>query len=68
MSRAKRSSIHYSPYNFRIVPFDQIDPENYTTISENGVILVQEGEPTFTPLERWEQEYRRVHEESKFGV
>ena len=58
MSREKRSSIEYTPYNLRIVTYDQIDPDNYMTISENGVINVYEGEASFTPLDRWEEEYK----------
>lgn len=60
MSRVKKSSTEYTPYNLRIASFDQIDPNNYMTISESGVINVIAGESTFTPLDRWEQEYKYV--------
>ena len=58
MAREKRSSVNYAPYNLRIVTYDKIDAANYMTISENGVISVLDSEATFTPLERWEEEYK----------
>jgi len=58
MAREKRSSVNYTPYNFRIVTYDKIDSGNYSTISENGVISVIDNEATFTPLDRWEEEYK----------
>ena len=56
--RVDKSSNAYSPYNLRIVTHENINPEDYSTISINGVTRMFQGETVFTELDRWEQEYR----------
>lgn len=56
--RADRSSNEYSPYNLKIVPHDNIKPDDYMTISCEGVTRIYDGDTEFTDLDRWEQEYK----------
>ncbi|CAK8691447.1 unnamed protein product [Clavelina lepadiformis] len=56
--RVDRSSNEYSPYNLRIVTHEHIVPDDYSTISAQGVTRVQRDETDFTDLDRWEQEYK----------
>ncbi|XP_019622649.1 PREDICTED: dynein heavy chain 6, axonemal-like [Branchiostoma belcheri] len=51
------SSIEYNPYNLKIVSHENIDRNDYSTISQKGVTHVQGGEAEFTDLDRWEQEH-----------
>lgn len=55
--RVHKSSNEYSPYNLRIVTHEEINPDDYLTISIEGVTRIHEGETNFTDLDRWEQEY-----------
>ncbi|XP_028810647.1 dynein heavy chain 6, axonemal isoform X2 [Denticeps clupeoides] len=53
-----KSSIHYDPYNLRIVKFEHVDKSHYYTISPSGIIHYCNGQMDFLLLHRWEQEYR----------
>lgn len=44
------------PYDFEIIPFSQINPDDYMTISARGVTHFCGGELTFLNLEDWELE------------
>ena len=52
-----RMSVDYHPYDVHLVPHSEIDPENYYTISKDGVQETTDGLSEFTPLDRWEQDY-----------
>ncbi|XP_041935143.1 dynein heavy chain 6, axonemal [Alosa sapidissima] len=58
MSTAPKSSVHYDPYNLRILTYENINKHDYYTISQHGVTYNCNGEVDFMPLERWEYEYR----------
>ena len=58
--RVHHSSNDYSPYNLKVVAYDEVRPDNYCTISAHGVTQVRNGEQTFTELMRWRKEYRLV--------
>ncbi|XP_078448652.1 dynein axonemal heavy chain 6 [Lampetra planeri] len=55
---APRSSIKYDAFNLKVVTYEKINKDNYLTISEQGVLLTRNGDVDFTPLDRWEEEYR----------
>lgn len=56
--RADRSSNEYSPYNLKIVTHENIKPDDYMTISSQGVTRIYDGDTEFTDLDRWELEYK----------
>ncbi len=43
-------------YEFRIIPFDKVDPSDYMTISSRGVTHFNNGDLTFVSLADWEVE------------
>mmetsp|Transcript_44339 Transcript_44339/g.86753 ORF Transcript_44339/g.86753 Transcript_44339/m.86753 type:complete len:4144 (+) Transcript_44339:98-12529(+) len=45
------------PYDLEIVKHDQIDPDNYYTMSRAGVTHFYQTETDFTSLDQWEREY-----------
>ncbi|RZF48033.1 hypothetical protein LSTR_LSTR002099 [Laodelphax striatellus] len=52
-----RSSEFYHPYCLKIVPFTEIDPNMFMTISSHGVLIYENGQKQFTKLENWERDY-----------
>uniref|UniRef100_A0A8K9XJ36 Dynein, axonemal, heavy chain 6 n=1 Tax=Oncorhynchus mykiss TaxID=8022 RepID=A0A8K9XJ36_ONCMY len=57
-SAAPKSSIKYDAYNLKIVTYENINKQDYSTISQQGVTCISDAEMDFLPLERWEHEYR----------
>uniref|UniRef100_A0A673W197 Dynein axonemal heavy chain 6 n=1 Tax=Salmo trutta TaxID=8032 RepID=A0A673W197_SALTR len=57
-STAPKSSIKYDAYNLKIVTYENINKQDYSTISQQGVTCISDTEMDFLPLERWEHEYR----------
>ncbi|KAG8454285.1 hypothetical protein GDO86_000797 [Hymenochirus boettgeri] len=53
-----KSSVFYDTYNLRIVPYQNINKNDYYTISEKGVTQVSDGEVLFIEIDRWKQEYQ----------
>ncbi|KAF2878695.1 hypothetical protein ILUMI_27474 [Ignelater luminosus] len=52
-----RSSEHYTPYALTVVPYEQIDKNNFLTMSSHGVTQHIGGDTIFTHLDNWEAEY-----------
>ncbi|XP_043915244.1 dynein axonemal heavy chain 6 [Protopterus annectens] len=52
-----KSSIQYGAYNLKIVTYENINKNDYYTISQSGVTHMHDGEVEFLELDRWEQEY-----------
>merc|ERR1719191_1519251 len=51
------------PYEFQIVPFSQINPNDYMTISIRGVTHYSDGELDFQDLSEWQRDqemYRKI--------
>ncbi|KAK6324532.1 hypothetical protein J4Q44_G00038740, partial [Coregonus suidteri] len=57
-SATPKSSIKYDAYNLKIVTYENINKQDYSTISQQGVTCISDAEMDFLPLERWEHEYR----------
>ncbi|KAJ8000572.1 hypothetical protein DPEC_G00181780 [Dallia pectoralis] len=57
-STAPKSSIKYDPYNLKLITYESINQQDYSTISQQGVTCVSSGQVDFVSLERWEHEYR----------
>lgn len=60
MNVADSEGTSFDPYNLRIVPFNEVNPNNHYTISEAGVThSFRKGKhefAEFTPLTQWENE------------
>ncbi|XP_051785909.1 dynein axonemal heavy chain 6 [Erpetoichthys calabaricus] len=54
---APKSSIYYDAYNLKIVSFEEINKNDYYTISKQGVTHNLFGEVDYLDLPRWEKEY-----------
>ncbi|XP_048449165.1 dynein axonemal heavy chain 6-like, partial [Rhincodon typus] len=54
---APKYSIKYDFYNLSVVAYDDINQNDYYTISQNGVLHMNNEDIDFIELDRWEQEY-----------
>jgi len=54
---ANKKSKFFSPYNFKIVLFKNIDAHCFFTLSNEGFMSHIEDEITFTPFAEFEEEY-----------
>ena len=55
------------PYEFQIIPFSRINPDDYMTISGRGVTHFCHGDLTFITLQQWEIEQELYGRISKIG-
>uniref|UniRef100_A0A4X2L0J5 Dynein axonemal heavy chain 6 n=1 Tax=Vombatus ursinus TaxID=29139 RepID=A0A4X2L0J5_VOMUR len=62
------SSIEYDPYNLRVVSYENVNKNDYYTISKRAVTHTCDGEVEFIELARWEQEYLYHRELTKIPV
>ncbi|CAD5112359.1 DgyrCDS1592 [Dimorphilus gyrociliatus] len=54
-----KDSVDYHYYNLKICEHEKASKEDHCTISQKGVIRMRADDETeFTPLDRWEQEYK----------
>ncbi|XP_066123630.1 dynein axonemal heavy chain 6 [Saccopteryx bilineata] len=53
-----RSSIEYESYNLKVVNYENINKNDYYTISKNAVTHIYNNDIEFIEIDRWEQEYR----------
>jgi len=53
-----KKSKYFSPYNFKIVLFKDINKRSFFTLSNEGMLSHIENEVTFTPFAQFEEEYR----------
>lgn len=60
-SNADPSTNDYSFYNLKVIAFEDIDPNNYATISEMGVTKTYQDEVEFTNTEEWQRQYRYTY-------
>ncbi|GCC25591.1 hypothetical protein chiPu_0004002 [Chiloscyllium punctatum] len=54
---APKYSIKYDFYNLSVVAYDDINQNDYYTISQRGVLHMNNEDIDFIELDRWEQEY-----------
>uniref|UniRef100_UPI00398F6457 dynein axonemal heavy chain 6 isoform X2 n=1 Tax=Pristiophorus japonicus TaxID=55135 RepID=UPI00398F6457 len=54
---APKYSIKYDFYNLSVVAYEDINENDYYTISQNGVLHMNNEDIDFIELDRWEQEY-----------
>jgi len=47
----------YRPYDLKVVPHSEVDPDHFYTLSSSGVTHVLNGVTEFIPLERFEREF-----------
>ncbi|VTJ61405.1 Hypothetical predicted protein [Marmota monax] len=52
-----KSSIEYNTYNLKVVAYENINKNDYYTISQKAVTHVYNDEIEFIEIDRWEQEY-----------
>ena len=45
-----------NPYHIEVVPHSKVNQDNYLTMSAFGVTHLIDGQPEFTPLDRWQEE------------
>jgi len=53
-----KKSKYFSPYNFKIVPFENINKHCFFTLSNEGMMSHIHNEVRFTPFARFEEEYK----------
>lgn len=63
-----KKSKYFSPYNFKIVPFQNINKRCFFTLSNEGMLSHIQNEVTFTPFEQFEEEYRSYKKVVKVSV
>lgn len=52
-----RESQYFTPYNFKIVEYKNINKYCYFTLSNKGILSKIQNEETFIPLEKFEEDY-----------
>ncbi|XP_074052253.1 dynein axonemal heavy chain 6 isoform X2 [Macrotis lagotis] len=62
------SSIDYNPYNLRVVSYDNVNKNDYYTISQKAVTHTYNDEVEFIELTRWEKEYLYHRELTKIPI
>lgn len=59
LQRVDRNPSEYNPYALKVVPFSDINPEDFFTLSVNGITFYRNRiSEDFTDLVRWERELR----------
>ncbi|XP_004437259.1 PREDICTED: dynein heavy chain 6, axonemal [Ceratotherium simum simum] len=63
-----RSSIEYDMYNLKVVSYENINKNDYYTISKKAVTHVYNDDIEFIEIDRWEQEYLYHRELTKIPI
>ncbi|XP_070092321.1 dynein axonemal heavy chain 6 isoform X4 [Equus caballus] len=63
-----RSSIEYDTYNLKVVSYENINKNDYYTISKKAVTHIYNDDIEFIELDRWEQEYLYHRELTKIPI
>ncbi|XP_037589527.1 dynein heavy chain 6, axonemal [Cebus imitator] len=63
-----RSSIEYDTYNLKVVSYENINKNDYYTISQKAVTHIYNDDIEFIELDRWEQEYLYHRELAKIPI
>ncbi|KAI4587317.1 hypothetical protein MJG53_005104 [Ovis ammon polii x Ovis aries] len=68
ISAVPRSSIEYDTYNLKVVNYENINKNDYYTISKKAVTHVYNNDIEFIEIDRWEQEYLYHRELTKIPI
>ncbi|XP_072807660.1 dynein axonemal heavy chain 6 isoform X4 [Vicugna pacos] len=68
ISAVPRSSIEYDTYNLKVVNYENINKNDYYTISKKAVTHVHNDDVEFIETGRWEQEYLYHRELTKIPI
>ncbi|XP_021113900.1 dynein heavy chain 6, axonemal [Heterocephalus glaber] len=63
-----KSSIEYDTYNIKVVSYENINKNDYYTISQKAVTHVYNDDIEFIKIDRWEQEYLYHRELTKIPI
>nr|XP_035128016.2 dynein axonemal heavy chain 6 isoform X3 [Callithrix jacchus] len=63
-----RSSIEYDTYNLKVVSYENINKNDYYTISQMAVTHIYNDDIEFIEIDRWEQEYLYHRELTKIPI
>nr|XP_004029568.4 dynein axonemal heavy chain 6 [Gorilla gorilla gorilla]XP_055234907.1 dynein axonemal heavy chain 6 [Gorilla gorilla gorilla] len=63
-----RSSIEYDTYNLKVVSYENINKNDYYTISQRAVTHIHNEDIEFIEIDRWEQEYLYHRELTKIPI
>uniref|UniRef100_G3T3T9 Dynein axonemal heavy chain 6 n=1 Tax=Loxodonta africana TaxID=9785 RepID=G3T3T9_LOXAF len=63
-----RSSIEYDTYNLKIVSYENLNKNDYYTISQKAVTHITNEDIEYIELDRWEQEYLYHRELTKIPI
>ncbi|XP_064227675.1 dynein axonemal heavy chain 6-like isoform X2 [Aotus nancymaae] len=63
-----RSSIEYDAYNLKVVSYENINKNDYYTISQKAVTHFYNDDIEFIEIDRWEQEYLYHRELTKIPI
>ncbi|XP_055256564.1 dynein axonemal heavy chain 6 [Moschus berezovskii] len=68
ISAVPRSSIEYDTYNLKVVNYENINKNDYYTVSKKAVTHVYNNDIEFIKIDRWEQEYLYHRELTKIPI
>ncbi|XP_052028538.1 LOW QUALITY PROTEIN: dynein axonemal heavy chain 6 [Apodemus sylvaticus] len=68
ISAVPKSSIEYDTYNLKVVSYENINKNDYYTISKDAVTHVYNDDIEYIEIERWEQEYLYHRELTKIPI
>ncbi|XP_006738893.2 dynein heavy chain 6, axonemal [Leptonychotes weddellii] len=63
-----RSSIEYDTYNLKVVSYENINKNDYYTISKKAVMHIYNEDIEYIEIDRWEQEYLYHRELTKIPI
>lgn len=63
-----KSSIEYDTYNLKVVSYENLNKNDYYTISQKAVTHIYNDDIEFIEIERWEQEYLYHRELTKIPI
>uniref|UniRef100_A0A8D2JQJ9 Dynein axonemal heavy chain 6 n=1 Tax=Sciurus vulgaris TaxID=55149 RepID=A0A8D2JQJ9_SCIVU len=63
-----KSSIEYNTYNLKVVSYENINKNDYYTISQKAVTHIYNDDIEFIEIDRWEQEYLYHRELTKIPI
>eukprot|EP01135_Chromosphaera_perkinsii_P001002 Nk52_evm16s156 gene=Nk52_evmTU16s156 len=67
-TNADPNPTHFNPYSLRIIPYSEVDMNDYYTLSQKGVSNFLNGVPDFTPLSQWLREKEIFTKIMKMGL
>uniref|UniRef100_A0A8C8W0I7 Dynein, axonemal, heavy chain 6 n=1 Tax=Peromyscus maniculatus bairdii TaxID=230844 RepID=A0A8C8W0I7_PERMB len=68
ISAVPKSSIEYDTYNLKVVSYENINKNDYYTISKKAVTHIYNDDIEFIEIERWEKEYLYHRELTKIPI